>query len=138
MFFGCKGIFVDTDIDWPIALRLFRGPLLIIMFLFMIGINVYGWRTSGVNHVLIFELDPRDHLSEQHFFEIASIFAVLWSLSVLAYLFSPNYLSINANLFPLLLVFIMLLFMINPTRTLRHNARFWLLKVLVGLKPLLL
>jgi len=23
------------------------------------GINVYGWRSSGVNHVLIFELDPR-------------------------------------------------------------------------------
>lgn len=36
-----------------------------IQFLFLMGINVYGWRSSGVNHVLIFELDPRNHLSEQ-------------------------------------------------------------------------
>lgn len=119
----------QTNIDWSIMCRLFRGPLFIIIFLFLIGINVYGWRTSGVNHVLIFELDPRDHLSEQHLFEIASIFAVFWSLSVLLYLFSPQ-IEMNANLFPLLLVFAMFIFLVNPTHTLRHNARFWLLKVL--------
>jgi hypothetical protein len=120
-----------VSIEWSIMCRLFRGPLLIIIFLFMIGINVYGWRTSGVNHVLIFELDPRDHLSEQHLFEIASIFAVFWSLSVLGYLFWPQ-IPVHSNLFPLLLVFLMFLFLVNPTRTLRHNARFWLLKVLVS------
>lgn len=36
-----------------------------VQFFFLMGINVYGWRSSGVNHVLIFELDPRNHLSEQ-------------------------------------------------------------------------
>lgn len=51
--------------NWTVLCRIYRGPLLLIEFLFLMGINVYGWRSSGVNHVLIFELDPRNHLSEQ-------------------------------------------------------------------------
>ena len=57
--------------DWRIVVRLYRGPLLFVIFMFLMGINVYGWRSSGVNHVLIFELDPRNHLSEQHIMELA-------------------------------------------------------------------
>lgn len=102
-----------------------------VIFLFLIGINVYGWRTSGVNHVLIFELDPRNHLSEQHLMEMAAIFGVLWTLSVLAFLYArPLGIPTYAN--PLALVLFMLLFLLNPTHTLRHNARFWLLRVLVS------
>lgn len=63
--------------------RLYRGPLLVIQFIFLLGINVYGWRSSGVNHVLIFEMDPRHHLSEQHIMELAAIFGVVWCISVL-------------------------------------------------------
>ncbi|CAG2104582.1 unnamed protein product [Medioppia subpectinata] len=123
---------VELGHEWPVVVRLFRGPLMIIVFLFMIGINVYGWRTSGVNHVLIFELDPRDHLSEQHFFEIAAIFAVLWSLSVLSYLFSPNILSINANLFPLLLIRV-----IRAPFVKVEFADFWLADQLNSIVPVL-
>lgn len=79
--------------------------------------------------MLIFELDPRNHLSEQHLMEVAAIFGVVWSLSVLSFLYS-DYLSIPAYASPLALVSIMLLFMVNPTRTFRHEARFWLLRVL--------
>lgn len=66
-------MFSHTRDDWRIVFRLYRGTLLIILFMFLIGVNVYGWRTSGVNHVLIFELDPRNHLSEQHLMEASAI-----------------------------------------------------------------
>lgn len=102
-----------------------------VIFLFLIGINVYGWRTSGVNHVLIFELDPRNHLSEQHLMEMAAIFGVLWTVSVLAFLYSQS-LGIPTYANPLALVLFMIIFLFNPTQTLRHNARFWLLRVLVS------
>ncbi|XP_026469066.1 xenotropic and polytropic retrovirus receptor 1-like [Ctenocephalides felis] len=53
-----SAIFRDTTTEsLLIAFRLYRGPLLIIEFIFLLGVNVYGWRSSGVNHVLIFELD---------------------------------------------------------------------------------
>lgn len=40
------GIF-HTNKDWEIGIRLFRGPLLIIGFLFLWGVNVHGWRSAG-------------------------------------------------------------------------------------------
>lgn len=113
-----------------IAFRLYRGPLLIIEFIFLIGINVYGWRSSGVNHVLIFELDPRNHLSEQHLMELAAIFGVVWTLSILSFLYSSS-LSIPPFINPLALAIIMLLFLMNPLKILRHDARFWLLRISV-------
>lgn len=127
------GLFREAAGDWRLVFRLYRGTFLICLFLFLIGINVYGWKTSGVNHVLIFELDPRDHLSEQHIIEIASVFSVFWSLSVICYLFSDHF-SVPAVAHPLILVVGMLLFLINPTPTFRPNARFWLIKVLVSLE----
>lgn len=115
--------------DWRIAFRLYRGPLLIIEFLFLWGINVYGWRSSGVNHVLIFELDPRNHLSEQHIMELAAIFGVIWALSVLCFLFSDA-LSLPPYANPLMMYTLMAAFLFNPTKTFRHEARFWTIRVI--------
>lgn len=116
-----------------IAFRLYRGPLLVIEFLFLIGINVYGWRSSGVNHVLIFELDPRNHLSEQDLMELASIFGVVWTLSILSFLYSES-LSIPPYVNPLSLTLIMIFFLVNPIKVFRHDARYWFLKICVRLR----
>lgn len=119
-----------TSENLKVAFRLYRGPLLIIEFIFLIGVNVYGWRSSGVNHVLIFELDPRNHLSEQHLMELAAIFGVVWTLSLLSFLYSAS-LSIPAFINPLALVIIMIIFLVNPLKVMRHDARFWLLRISV-------
>ncbi|XP_055624019.1 xenotropic and polytropic retrovirus receptor 1 [Toxorhynchites rutilus septentrionalis] len=124
-----SALFNVTRNDWIVAFRLYRGPLLIVEFLFLWGINVYGWRSSGVNHVLIFELDPRNHLSEQHIMELASIFGVIWTLSVLGYLYADA-LSIPAYVSPLALYLLMAAFLFNPTKTFRHEARFWTIRIL--------
>lgn len=124
-----SGIFHWESHNVQVVLRLFRAPLMIILFLFLIGINIYGWRSSGVNHVLIFEIDPRNHLTEQHLIEIAAIFGVIWALSVLGFLYA-NALSIPSYTVPLALLCFMVLFLLNPTRTFHHEARFWLLKKL--------
>lgn len=127
------GMFRQSHDDWRLVFRLYRGTFLICLFLFLIGINVYGWKSAGVNHVLIFELDPRDHLSDQHLIEIASIFAVFWSLSVICYLYSDLF-SIPAVIHPLILVLGMILFLVNPTATFRRNARFWLIRIFVSFR----
>ncbi|XP_065210081.1 solute carrier family 53 member 1 [Planococcus citri] len=109
--------------------RLYRAPLLLMQFMFLIGVNVYGWRSSGVNHVLIFELDPRNHLSEQHLMELAAILGVTWALSILSFLYS-SYISIPAYLSPLVLIFLILGFIFNPFRTFHYDARVWLVKLI--------
>ncbi|KAM3866475.1 xenotropic and polytropic retrovirus receptor 1 homolog isoform 2-T2 [Diretmus argenteus] len=93
------------------------------------GINTYGWRQAGVNHVLIFELNPRNNLSHQHLFEIAGLLGVLWCVSLLSCLFSDSILvPMQAN--PLALYGFFLLFLINPFKTCYYKSRFWLLKLL--------
>lgn len=111
--------------------RLYRGPLLLVIFLFLMGINVYCWRSSGVNHVLIFELDPRNHLTEQHIMELATVFGLVWAGSALIFLYSEA-LHIPPYINPLILAVLMIAFLFNPTKTLRHDARFWVLRVAVS------
>ncbi|XP_024877250.1 xenotropic and polytropic retrovirus receptor 1-like isoform X4 [Temnothorax curvispinosus] len=115
--------------NWKVLCRIYRGPLLLTEFLFLMGINVYGWRSSGVNHVLIFELDPRNHLSEQHIIEMATILGLVWSMSILGFLYSDT-LGIPPFVQPMLFYTLLALFLFNPTKTLRHEARFWTLRVL--------
>lgn len=127
-----SAIFSETTSEnLKVAFTLYRGPLLLIEFLFLMGVNVYGWRSSGVNHVLIFELDPRNHLSEQHLMELASIFGVVWTLSILGFLYSAS-LSLPPFINPLALTIIMIVFVCNPFKVLRHEARFWLLRTVVS------
>ncbi|KAI5612647.1 xenotropic and polytropic retrovirus receptor 1-like, partial [Silurus asotus] len=113
---------------WPLV-RIYRGGFLLIEFLFLLGINTYGWRQAGVNHVLIFELNPRNNLSHQHLFEIAGFLGMLWCVSILSCLFSDS-LSIPVHACPLALYGFFLLFLINPFKTCYYKSRFWLLKLL--------
>lgn len=106
-------IFSKGRSDWQVVFQLYRGPFLLIQFIFLMGVNVYGWRSSGVNHVLIFELDPRHHLSEQHLMELAAILGVVWALSLLGLLYSEA-LSIPPYACPAALAIVMLCFLCNP------------------------
>ncbi|XP_041791897.1 xenotropic and polytropic retrovirus receptor 1a isoform X2 [Chelmon rostratus] len=121
-------VFIRFENVWPLV-RIYRGGFLLIQFLFLLGINTYGWRQAGVNHVLIFEINPRNNLSHQHLFEIAGFLGVLWCLSILSCLYSEyTYLPMQIN--PLILYGFMLLFFINPFKTCYYKSRFWLLKLL--------
>uniref|UniRef100_A0A1A9W6A5 EXS domain-containing protein n=1 Tax=Glossina brevipalpis TaxID=37001 RepID=A0A1A9W6A5_9MUSC len=110
-------------------LILFRGPFYIVVYLFLIAINVYGWRRAGVNHILIFEIDPRKHLTYSHLLELSFIFAMLTALSVLGYVYAKN-LHISGFLFPLILFLTMGLYLILPLPILHSDSRLWLLKVM--------
>ncbi|XP_034162457.2 xenotropic and polytropic retrovirus receptor 1a [Pangasianodon hypophthalmus] len=127
--FILSGAFYFRDKNvWPMV-RMYRGGFLLIQFLFLLGINTYGWRQAGVNHVLIFELNPRNNLSHQHLFEIAGFLGVLWCVSILLCLYADTTgLPMQAS--PLILYGFMFLFLINPFKTAYYKSRFWLLKLL--------
>lgn len=71
--FSIVAFFTDHSKDWQPALIMYRGMFLVILDIFLLGINTYGWRSSGVNHVLIFEIDPRHHLTHQQLLEVISL-----------------------------------------------------------------
>ena len=68
--FYLPAFFTDHSGEFDIAIRIYRGIFLFVLVTFLLALNTYGWRKAGVNHVLIFELDPRDHLSYQQLLEV--------------------------------------------------------------------
>lgn len=127
------GLTSHTVFDWRTIFRLYRSPLILIIFLFQSGISILIWKHYKINHVLIFELNPRNNLSSQHFFELASIFGIVWSISVICFLYAED-LDISPSLCPLVIVMLAVSYLFNPTATCHYRARFWLLKVIVSYK----
>ena len=72
-----SAFFTDHTGEFDIAIRIYRGIFLFVLVTFLLAVNTWGWRKAGVNHVLIFELDPRDHLSYQHLLEVRVLFLFL-------------------------------------------------------------
>ncbi|XP_056602947.1 xenotropic and polytropic retrovirus receptor 1-like isoform X2 [Triplophysa dalaica] len=119
-------VWIETDLDLlrP-QLQLYKGSFLLIEFLFLMGLNLYCYSASAINHTLIFGLDPRDHLSHYHIFEMAGGLTVCWCASVLASL-HPPVLSIPQQLHPLLLYSFLLVLLLNPLSIFYGEARRWL------------
>lgn len=122
-------LFFQERPDEPawVAVRLFRGFIILFANIFLMGVNMYGWQKSGVNHVLIFEIDPRNHLKYQSLMELSSMFAVWWALCLLGYLFGET-LGVPATVFPLTLALFCALWLFNPLPILMRSSRFWLIK----------
>jgi len=127
----------SKSLNWRAGLHLYRSSFFVIIHIIFFGINVYGWSKSGVNHVLIFEMDPRKHLTYQKFLEIGTFLMVIWFVSVNIFLLS-FYFDIYPFLQPLGLLIFLILFLINPLPIFYRQSRLWFLKKIfrVFLSPL--
>ncbi|CAF1044151.1 unnamed protein product [Adineta steineri] len=114
---------------WREALHLYRSSFLIILQITLAGINVYGWSSAGVNHILIFEIDPREHLTYQQLLEIGTYLCVLWCLSFITFIIQ-SYFDFYPFIQPLIFLVLMILFLINPFPILARPARYWLIRTL--------
>jgi len=121
------------DGDLLEIVKLYRSGLIGSIFFFYLGLNVKGWKKCGVNHVLIFEIDPRQHLSHQHFFEIAALVLFVWCFSVVAYVLGrvevvEKIVPYSYN--PGVMYLFFVIFLLNPIPMFYHKSRFWLIKIL--------
>lgn len=114
-----------------VGVRLFRGFLILFANIWLVGLNLYGWQGAGVNHVLIFEINPREHLTYQNLMELGSFFLMVWAFCVLGYLYAET-LNCPPLLFPLALLVFCILWMVNPIKKplecMRKSSRYWLIK----------
>ena len=46
----------DNDIQWQPAFRMYRGMFLFVLEFFFFGINLYGWKSVGINPAHICDL----------------------------------------------------------------------------------
>merc|ERR1740123_1917889 len=97
--------------------------------IFMLGLNVRGWGAVGVNHKLIFDLDPRQHASFQDVLSLSLLLAVFWSLSLILFIFA-DYLCFPAFYSPLALMITYAVFLVNPFKVAKYGARRWMLNII--------
>ncbi len=118
-----------NPLAWREALHLYRSPFLVIFLTILVSIDVYGWSASGVNHILIFRIDPRHHLTYQQLLEMGTCLSVFWFLSFIAFVVT-SYFDFYAFLQLLIFFILTVLFLINPAPIFHCSARYWLLKTL--------
>lgn len=56
MIFFSSAIRADNDIQWQPAFRMYRGMFLFVLEFFFFGINLYGWKSVGINPAHICDL----------------------------------------------------------------------------------
>jgi hypothetical protein len=120
----------SKSINWRAGFHLYRSSFLIIIHIIFFGINVHNWSKYGVNHVLIFEMDPRNHLTYQKFLEVGSFLMVIWFLSLNAFLIT-FYLDAYPYIQPVGFLIFLIIFLINPFSIYYRQSRFWFLKKLL-------
>jgi hypothetical protein len=118
-----------NPLAWRDALHLYRSPFLMMLQTIMVSINVYGWSSSGINHILIFGIDPRHHLTYQQLLEMGTALCVFWCLSFIAFVVM-SYLDFYPFIQPLIFFIVSVLFLINPVPIFHRPARYWLLTIL--------
>ncbi|KAG8222653.1 hypothetical protein J437_LFUL003775 [Ladona fulva] len=124
-----SAMFYSGGEDWHIVLRIFRGPLVLIELVFFAGLNIHIWQKARINHIRIFDLDPKDHLNKYDVYEIAALLAIVWTSSVLGFLYS-SLLKIPPYAFPLAMVVVVLIILLNPLPFFWYKARVGMLKIM--------
>lgn len=111
------------------ALVAFRSTFLLFFFTVLISWNTYGWRNAGVNHILIFEIDPRNHLNYLQLLTAGMLFIFLWGITLLLYIFSPLVApAMKPETWPLIFFIIVFGLFLLPAPIFYHRTRFWLLR----------
>ncbi|XP_022232919.2 xenotropic and polytropic retrovirus receptor 1 homolog [Drosophila obscura] len=129
---GISYFFLDVDATFRVLFaHLYRGPFIFICYYFLVAMNLFIWQHVGINYVLIFELNPRKHLTPTAVLQIASTLASGWMLCALAFLHHEIIEVAKPYYFPLIWLGMVLLLVLNPFPILEYSARKWLLACLI-------
>lgn len=111
-----------------IAVILYRGPFLLILYIGLLAINLSLWQRAGVNYIRIFDLKPGRRLIPRDLLRISLQLWIIWMFCVTT-LYLHSYLN-NAEpfTFPLVLICVLAAILLNPLNMMLRSARFWILK----------
>lgn len=127
MLFAVLVYFIVSDDQarsefWQVFMR-FRPGFYIWVFTFLIGMDIWLFRTFGVNYILIFEIDPRNHLSHQNIHSIAATLASLWFIGIILDLYTKTD-------YPVIILYgVWLVYLLHPFNFFGHrSSRSWLIR----------
>ena len=103
-----------------------------IFMLWGMVVNLWMWRSFGVNYPYIFGFNPRKYLNIHQVMELVSVFTAIWTFG--CWLFMEHDLSsvISPGQQPFVLILVVLILLLWPFRVFYRSARYWMVSVLVS------
>ena len=110
---------------WVAVLRVVRGPLLTLTFMYLIGVNVSGWAKVRIDYVQLFLIKYARAITPKDVFQFAGVVTMLFGVLLVVIMFS----SISKSVVPLLVIgvsmwLVLILLMLNPLHVMQRGARF--------------
>eukprot|EP00698_Gefionella_okellyi_P013236 TRINITY_DN3614_c0_g1_i2.p1 TRINITY_DN3614_c0_g1~~TRINITY_DN3614_c0_g1_i2.p1 ORF type:complete len:717 (+),score=122.65 TRINITY_DN3614_c0_g1_i2:57-2207(+) len=122
----------ENLLDTQAIISVYRGSGLFILFIFLFGANVGGWVKARINHVFIFELDPRSPRTAVQLYIAASFLLLLWTWSLYAYLLGTRsgviLIGIPPWAYPLAFVCVIAGLVFLPLPICGRDIRYWSLR----------
>ena len=110
---------------WLVVLRLFRSPVIIVMYLYLYGLNMLVWAKKDINYIKIFEYPENGIPTPRRIFRIASLFSILYVLLIAVCFLSEEFaLYIVDKVVTMTMWLILLLFLFNPLNIFMKKGRF--------------
>ena len=117
---------------WVILLRLIRSPLFVVLFIYLIGVNIMVWARVNINYISIFNFPDKGIPTPKIIFRVASVLTVLFSLlSIACFATGHVALYITDKVVGLSMWLILLLFVINPFNVFIRRGRISFILVVV-------
>lgn len=115
----------DDTKRWVVYLRLVRGPLLVLLCIYLFGINMKTWALWKIDYVSIFEYHPKGTPTPRYVFKVACLFTVFFTALIVGLLVASAYtIAEPGRIVSILMWLTLLVFLFNPVNVLLRRARF--------------
>jgi len=111
---------------------LYRGPMFIILFLYLYAINLVGWATAKIRYIDIFNFSSAQETPTPYvIFNIAGVLSLTFTIFVSALLFTVyyEYSETPERILPILLWMFTAAFLLNPFKWFIRKGRWGTVKV---------
>ena len=115
----------DDTKRWVVYLRLVRGPLLVLLCIYLFGINMKTWALWKIDYVSIFEYHPKGTPTPRYVFKVACIFTVFFAALIVGLLAASSFARVEpGRVVSILMWLTLLVFLFNPFNVLLRRGRF--------------
>lgn len=115
----------NSSDQWIMFIRLVRSPLLIVLVLYLYGINLSVWIRYKIDYISIFDHHPNGIPTPTYVFNVAGILTIIFTLLTVCFtIASPFFVVLPIKIIPVIMWLILAAFIFNPSRILLRKARF--------------
>ena len=111
--------------EWTVYLRLIRSPLLILLLLYLYGINMKVWAMFKIDYVSIFDHPSDATPTPRYVFKCASVLTVMMALLGVGVIVASSFSSkLPIKIIPMVMWLLLIVFLLNPFNLFLRKARY--------------